>query len=98
MKLLIKYYNKIYKQTSKLLRKVFGLNIPDSMIELHRVKKDIEKKIGKDISEITAEDLYKNRLSYDYCKYRTLDEILSVISKVSFLNSFCDKDLEELKK
>ena len=98
MKILERYYNKIFRHTRKLLRKVFGLNVAESMIELNRIKKEIEKESGKDISEITTEDLYKNKLSYDYCKYKTLDEILSVISKVSFLNSFYEKDVEELKK
>lgn len=96
MKALLKYYKKIYNHTEKLLKKVFGLNVWDSMLELNRLKGEIEKECGKPISEITCEDLYKNKISFDYCKYRTLDKILSVLSGATFLNSFCDEDMEAI--
>lgn len=97
MKILERYYKKIYKYTNKLLKKVFNLDIVTSMKEVHNLKSEIEKEIGKGIEEITKEDLIEKKLSYKYCKYRTMNNILSVISGASFLNSFCDEDLEEVK-
>lgn len=97
MKILERYYKKIYKYTNKLLKKVFDLDVVTSMKEVHNLKSEIEKEIGKEIEKITKEDLIEKKLSYKYCKYRTMNNILSVISGASFLNSFCDEDLEEVK-
>ena len=97
MKILERYYKKIYKCTNKLLKKVFNLDVVTSMKEVHNLKLEIEKEIGKEIENITKEDLIEKKLSYKYCKYRTMNNILSVISGASFLNSFCDEDLEEVK-
>lgn len=97
MKILERYYKKIYKYTNKLLKKIFNLDVVTSMKEVHNLKLEIEKEIGKEIEKITKEDLIEKKLSYKYCKYRTMNNILSVISGASFLNSFCDEDLEEAK-
>lgn len=97
MKILERYYKKIYKYTNKLLKKIFNLDVVTSMKEVHNLKLEIEKEIGKEIEKITKEDLIEKKLSYKYCKYRTMNNILSVISGASFLNSFCDEDLEEVK-
>lgn len=97
MKDLERYYRKIYKCTNKLLQKVFGLDVEDSMVELNKSRKEIEEIIKKDIGKITTEDLIKNKLTFKYCKYRTLNNILSVISGASFLNAFCDEDIEVVK-
>ena len=96
MKVLEKYYKKIYNHTNKLLKKVFGLNVNEAIVESHKIKKDIEKAIKKPIAEITLNDLIENKLSHLYCKYRTLNNILKVISGASFLNSFCKEDMEEI--
>ena len=96
MKILEKYYNKIYRHTNKLLKKIFNLNVDESMIELHNLKKEIEGKIKKPIEEITTEDLIKNKLSLQYCKYRTIDKILAVLSGAAFMNTYCDVDVKEI--
>ena len=96
MRALKRYYKKVYKCTDKLLKKVFGLNVDESMKELHKIRSEMEKSVKKPVGEITTEDLIKNKLSIQYCKYRTLDSILSVLSGATFLNSFCDKDMEEI--
>lgn len=98
MKVLERYYKKIYKHTNRLLKKVFGLDVIDALAENYSLKNEIESQIEKPIDEITSEDLVKNKLTILYCKYRTLDKILSIISGVAFLNSFCNEDLEEVKK
>ena len=98
MKVLQKYYKKIYKQTDKLLKKVFDLNVEESMDELHLLKTSIEEKIGKSIEEITSEDLIKYKLSIHYCKYKTMDKILSVLSGALFLSTFCEDDIKVVGK
>lgn len=97
MKVLTRYYKKIYRYTNRLLKKVFGLNITSSMAESYRIKSEIEKEIGKPIEMITKEDLIEKKLSVQYCKYRTMENILSVVSGALFLDSFCKEDLEEIK-
>ena len=97
MRALQRYYNKIYKHTNRLLKKVFGLNVEESMMELHNIKIFIEEKIQKPIGEITNEDLIKNKLSLQFCKYRTLDKILAVLSGAAFMNTYCNNDIEEIK-
>lgn len=96
MKALQRYYNKIYKHTNRLLKKVFGLNVEESMMELHNIKIFIEEKIEKPIEEITTEDLIKNKLSFQYCKYRTIDKILSVLSGAAFMSTYYDNDIKEI--
>lgn len=98
MKVLERYYEKIYKYTNKLLRKIFGLDVTDAMVESYRIKSEIEKKIKKPIEKITTEDLINHKLSYLYCKYRTLQNILSVISGAAFINSFCEDGVKEIKR
>jgi hypothetical protein len=97
MKVLEKYYQKIYKYTDRLLKKVFKMDIIGSMKEFYRLRIEIENEIEKPIDEISEEDLIKYKLSYRYCKYKTLDNILSVVSGVAFLNSFYSEDVEDMK-
>lgn len=84
MKILKKYYKKIYRHTNRLLKKVFGLNVTDSMAESYRIKTEIETEIDKPIEMITKNDLIEKKLSHQYCKYRTLENILSVVSGALF--------------
>jgi hypothetical protein len=97
MKVLERYYEKIYKYTNKLLRKIFGFDVTAAMAENYRIKSEIEKKIEKSIEMITTEDLINHKLSYLYCKYRTINKILEVISGAAFVNSFCKDDIKEIK-
>lgn len=97
MKVLERYYEKIYKYTNKLLRKIFGLDVTAAMGESYRIKSEIEKKIEKPIEMITTDDLINHKLSYNYCKYRTINKILEVISGAAFINSFCKDDIKEIK-
>lgn len=97
MKILEKYYKKIYRHTDKLLKKIFGFGVEESRVELQKVKSEMEGKVKKPVGEITTADLINNKLSFQYCKYRTLSNILSVLSGALFLNSFCDEDIEVIK-
>lgn len=96
MKILEKYYNKIYRHTNKLLKKIFSLNVEESMIELYNLKKEIQGKIKKPIEDITTEDLIKNKLSLQYCEYRTIDKILSVLSGAAFMSTYYDNNIKEI--
>lgn len=97
MKVLERYYEKIYKYTNKLLKKLFGLDITSAMAESYKIKSEIEKKIEKPIDMITTDDLINYKLSYNYCKYRTINKILEVISGAAFVNLFCKDDIKEIK-
>ena len=97
MKVLERYYEKIYKYTNKLLRKIFGLDVMAAMAESYRIKSEIEKKIEKPIEMITTKDLINHKLSYLYCKYKTISNILEVISGAAFVNLFCKDDVKEIK-
>lgn len=97
MKILEKYYKKIYMHTDKLLKKVFGTGVISSMRKNCELKRDIEKSIQKPIEEITLNDLTEKKLSAKYCEYKTLSEILRVLSGVAFLNSYRNEDIEEIK-
>lgn len=97
MKVLERYYEKIYKYTNKLLIKIFGLDVTTAMAENYRIKSEIEKKIEKSIEMITTEDLINHKLSHLYCKYKTISNILEVISGAAFINSFCKDDVKEIK-
>lgn len=96
MRALKRYYKKVYNCTNRLLKKVFGLNVDNSMEELQKIRSEMEKIVKKPVGEITTEDLIKHKLSIQYCKYRTLDNILSVLSGATFLKSFCNEDMEEI--
>ena len=97
MKVLERYYRKIYRHTNKLLRKIFGLSVEESQVELQKIRSEMEGKVKKPVGEITTEDLIKNKLSFQYCKYRTINNILSVLSGALFLSSFSDEDMEVIK-
>lgn len=97
MKILERYYRKIYKHTDKLLKKIFGLGVEESQLELQKIRSEMEGKVKKPITAITMTDLVEHKLSLQYCKYRTLSNILSVLSGALFLNSFGDEDVEVIK-
>lgn len=97
MKIIEKYYRKIYKHTEKLLKKVLGLNVMESMVEFNSLKKKMKDLTGKEVEEINTIDLIENKLSFDYAKYCTLKSILDVISGVAFLSTFYTDEIEELK-
>lgn len=97
MKVLERYYGKIYRHTEKLLKKVFGKNVIESMKRSCELRKEIESKIGKPIIEITLDDLVSKKVSCQYCEYRTLEEILGIISGASFLKAYRKEELKEIE-
>lgn len=95
MKLVDKYYYKIYKQTSKLTKKLFGEDIVGCLKLRFNTRSEIEKTINKSIHEITSEDIIKNKLGALYCRFRTLDKILEVIENACVFKTFTIEEFEE---
>lgn len=94
MKLVDKYYEKVYKQTQKVTKKLFGKDVVGCMALRFQLKNEIETAIQKPIKEITSEDIIQHKLSYTYAKYRTLFKILEVLESACTLKTFTVEELE----
>lgn len=106
MKLTDRYYNKIYKETSKLTKKLFGKNIIDSLVERYDLKKYFEFLLKKPIDEINGQDIKNVRdilraenipddLLFRWAKYKTLCKILEVIETADTLKTFTIQGYED---
>ena len=94
MKCADKYYYKIYKQTNKLTKKLFGLDIIGTLHLRYELKSSIQKVINKDISEITNEDIIKNKIGCQYAKYRTVSKVLEVLEQACAFKNFSIEEFE----
>lgn len=94
MKIADKYYEKIYKQTEKLTKKLFKQDITGCMAMKFQLKQEIEDTIDGSIAGITVEDIYKNKLGYNYAKYRTLSKILEILESACTFKTFTIEELE----
>lgn len=106
MKLTDRYYNKIYKETSKLTKKLFGKNITDCLVERYELKTFLEKIICKPIDEITGQDIQSvrnilkaeskpNDLLFQWAKYKTLCKILDIVETTNTLKTFTIQGYED---
>lgn len=106
MKLTDRYYNKIYKETSKLTKKLFGKNITDCFVERYELKTFFEKIICKPIDEITGQDIQSvrnilkaenkpNDLLFQWAKYKTLCKILDIVETTNTLKTFTIQGYED---
>lgn len=94
LKIVDKYYYKLYKQTSKLTKKLFGKDVVGCLALRCQLKKYLEEVSGKDVDEITNENIIKNKISCNYAKYRTLSKILEVIETACALKTFTIEEYE----
>ena len=94
MKLIDKYYKKLYKETEKITKKLFGKNIESSTRFRNDIRKEIEAVIKKPISEITNDDIISNKLGYKYAQYRTLCNVLEVVESACVLKTFTIEEYE----
>lgn len=94
MKSTDRYYKKIYRQTSRLTRKLFGKNIVEVMSERFSLKKKIEQVIEKSIDDITCDDIRMNKLGYSYARYLTICKILEVLENACTLKTFTIEEYE----
>lgn len=106
MRLTDRYYNKIYKETSKLTKKLFGKNITDCLVERYELKTFFEKTICKPIDEITGQDIQSvrnilkaenkpNDLLFQWAKYKTLCKILDIVETTNTLKTFTIQGYED---
>lgn len=106
MKLTDRYYKKIYKETSKLTKRLFGKNITDCLIERYELKKYFENLEGKSIDEITGQDIQSRRnilkaenkpndLLFKWAKYKTLCQILDIVESTNTLKTFTIQGYED---
>lgn len=94
MKAVDRYYYKVYKQTEKITRKLFGCDVTSALALRYQIKSDIEKKISKKIDDITTEDIISNHISCDYAKYRTLLRLLETLESACVFKTFTIEEFE----
>lgn len=106
MKLVDRYYRKIYKETKKLTKKLFGKDITDCLVERYDLKKYFEKTFEKPIEEISGEDVWNKRnilvhknilndLCFKWAKYKTLCQILEILESTNTLKTFTIQGYED---
>lgn len=100
MKLTDRYYNKIYRETSKLTKKLFGKKITDCLVERYELKRYFQVLIPKKpIEEISAQDIKDkgqelvksgkvNDLLFKWARYKTLCKILDIVETINTLKTF----------
>ncbi|NLM00811.1 MAG: hypothetical protein GX220_05085 [Treponema sp.] len=97
MKSIEKYYNKIYKETNKVTKKLFHDDIPGCLKSRLKIKKEIELIIKKPIFEITDQDIIHNKIGYFYTKYRTLSKLMEILEGACFFKTFMIEEFENEK-
>lgn len=95
MRLIDKYYDKLYKQTLKVTKKLFGRDITESLVLRNSLKNEIQDSLKKPMSEITYDEIAKNKLCYQYAKYKTLSKILEVLEEACLLKTFIIEEFED---
>lgn len=94
MKITDVYYEKIYKQTVKVTRKLFGTDVTGALALRYELKVNIENIIHKPVDKITREDIVKNNLSYHYAKYKTVCKVLEILETACTLKTFTIEEYE----
>lgn len=94
MKIVDRYYERLHKQTAKMTKKLFGEDIAGCLALRYEVRKHLENTVGKTVEEITYEDICKNKLCYEYAKYKTLSKILEVVETACTLKTFTIEEYE----
>lgn len=106
MKLIDKYYKKLYKETEKVTKKLFGKSIIDCLVERYELREFFEKTICKSIDEITGQDILSirnilkaenkpNDLLFCWAKYKTLCKILDIVETTNTLKTFTIQEYED---
>lgn len=95
MKIIDRYYLKIYNQTNKISKKLFGVKVPGALHLRFELKKELEKITKKPVNEITDEDIWKNKIGYKMAKYRTLCKVLEILESACTLKTFTIKGYED---
>ena len=104
MKVTQKYYNKVYKETLKLTKKLFGKTINDCIAEKSELKEYFEDLFKLPIDEINSSVMQENRSRlittgneaafFKWAKYKTLSKILETLESACVLNTLVIKEYE----
>lgn len=104
MKITDKYYDKIYKETSKLTKKLFGKTIDECVVEKNNLSKCFETLFKKPIKEINSQLLQEKRsdllksgcgsVFFEWAKYKTLSKILETLESVCILKTSIIREYE----
>ena len=105
MKLTDKYYDKIYKETSKLTKKLFGKTIDECVVEKNKLAKDFETLFKKPIQYINTQLFQEKKTElilsgnagvfYKWAKYKTLSKILETLENANLLKTLIIKEYED---
>lgn len=106
MKVTDRYYNRVYKETSKLTKKLFGKDVTECLAKRFELQKYFEKLEGKPINEISGQDIMSRRniliaenkpndLLFQWAKYKTLSKILDVLEDACVLKTFIIEEYED---
>ena len=93
-----RYSKSVRKKTERLLKKMFGYHDLKSALDSQKfLKIRIEEMSGKNIDEVTIQDLKPFKQScYNYAKYRTVKRITDIYLDTTILG-FHSNELEEYK-
>lgn len=95
MKCVDRYYAGIYRRTDKLTKKLFGKDVVGCLAMRFELKKYIVDSVGKEIDEVTFDDVRKAQIVHWYTKYRTIDEILKIVETACRFKSFTIEEYED---
>lgn len=74
-----RYYARIYRQTQRLCRKMFGKNIVETLSYRYALKQELERRCGCKVEDVTEEILMQKRLAAKYAEYLTVCKVIRVI-------------------
>ena len=95
-----KYCRNVEKKTLKLIFKMFRCkSIEEAIKEENKLEMELEKSTHKEISLIEFSDIkHSSYLMLNYCKYKTLDEIISLYLNLKKLNVRSKYYMNEVEK
>lgn len=104
MKSTDKYYNKVYKETSKLTKKLFGKTVSECMDERSELVKRFEdffklpiEKINSQFLQLKKTELLKSgydNIFFEWAKYKTLSKILETLESACMLKTLIIEEYE----
>lgn len=99
-----KYYDKVYKVTSKLTKKLFGKNIEECSAEKLSLKKYFEDLFNEPVEKISIQNMQDRKFEllksgngaafFKWAKYKTLCKILDTLESACALKTFIIKEYE----
>lgn len=95
MKEVDKYYNKVYRSTKRLTKKLFGRDVTGALALRYALKTSLEQITSKRINDITADDIVKNKIGARFAEYKTVSKILEVLETARTLKTFTIKEYED---